>query len=481
MTSNFYSAIHKNLIENPDKTFIKWPNPGGDDVYFTGHDLLEGVAFVCKSLQLKKIKPGDRVLLGIPFSFELVCALLGIIAYGATPVLPPANSRETDLLRLIFNHKIKAVYLKNPEDHIKRILSFIRVKTLAQDAALQKIAYFNPVLVPAEQPALISFSSGTTGKPSAVIRTHQILKAQHLALKQSFPALPGQQDLPLFPNILLHNLSLGITTLIPDIPNLDVRETDPEKIIAQLLDEGIDSLTGNVHYFKILVSYLQKEKLILPNVKKLGIGGSPVPEYLPHLLQNYFVNASIYIIYGSTQAEPIAVRQVTDERKNPSRGFFVGTVHPGIELRIISPLSNKEITTPIESGLVEVSGEHVVSLTGNNWLNTGDHGFLNEKGELYLTARAGNEGRLEGFQHYQLEHVLAHVPGVNYAAAIYDPQGFRIYIEGKTPIRELKLALEKHFPATIISTVESIEKMPLDQRHFSKILYKDLCIRNLKK
>ncbi|WP_168194601.1 hypothetical protein [Antarcticibacterium arcticum] len=29
MTSNFYSAIHKNLIENPDKTFIKWPNPGG--------------------------------------------------------------------------------------------------------------------------------------------------------------------------------------------------------------------------------------------------------------------------------------------------------------------------------------------------------------------------------------------------------------------------------------------------------------------
>src|SRR5690606_34898981 len=139
------------------------------------------------------------------------------------------------------------------------------IKTLAQDAALQQINYFKPVQVLQEQDALISFSSGTTGKPSAVHRTHKILRSQHLALKESFPPLPQQQDFPLFPNVLLHNLCLGITTVIPDIPDFDVRETDPEKIIAQLLDEGIDSLTGNVHYFRILVTHLQKEKIILPD------------------------------------------------------------------------------------------------------------------------------------------------------------------------------------------------------------------------
>ncbi|MEP6261474.1 MAG: AMP-binding protein [Gillisia sp.] len=481
MTSNFYSVIHKNLLENPDKTFIKWPNPGGDDLYFTGHDLLEGVAFVCKSLQLKKIKPGDRILLGIPFSFELVCALLGIMAYGGTAVIPPTNTKEFALFRLLLKHKIRGVYMKEPEDHIKKLLSIFGIKTMAQDAALQQINYFKPVQVPQEQDALISFSSGTTGKPSAVHRTHKILRSQHLALKESFPPLPQQQDFPLFPNVLLHNLCLGITTVIPDIPDFDVRETDPEKIIAQLLDEGIDSLTGNVHYFRILVTHLQKEKIILPDVKKIGIGGSPVPEYLPHLLQNYFVNAEIFIIYGSTQAEPISVRKVTEDRRNPARGYFVGIVHRGIELRIQSPTTGKESTPHFEPGLVEVNGDHVVTTPGNDWLNTGDYGYLNEKDELFLTARAGNDGALEGFTHYQLEHVLAHVPGVNHAAAIFDPNGFRIYVEGKTPVADLRTSLAKHFPAGIISSIEFIEKMPLDARHHSKILYKDLCKPNLKK
>ena len=481
MTSNFYSAIHKNLLENPDKTFIKWPNQGGDDVYFTGHDLLEGVAFVCKSLQLNKIKQGDRILLGIPFSFELVCALLGIIAYGGTAVIPPSNTKEFTLFRLLLKHKIRGVYVKDPEDHIKKILSIIGIKTLAQDAALQQINYYKPVQVPQEQAALISFSSGTTGKPAAVNRSHKILRAQHMALKESFPTLPDQQDLPLFPNILLHNLSLGITTVIPDIQDFDVRETDPEKIIAQILDESIDSLTGNVHYFRILVSHLQKEKIILPAVKKLGIGGSPVPEYLPHLLQNYFVNAEIYIIYGSTQAEPISVRKVTEDRRNPARGYFVGTVHPGVDLRINSPVTGKEITASFETGLVEVSGNHVVTNSENQWLNTGDYGYLNEKGELFLTGRAGNEGALEGYTHYQLEHVLANVPGVNHTAAIYQPEGFRIIVEGKTPVAELKSCLAKHFPPSIISSLETIEKMPLDSRHYSKILYKELCKPNSKK
>ena len=403
------------------------------------------------------------------------------MAYGGTAVIPPSNTKELALFRLLLKYKIRGVYMKDPEDHIKKLLSVFGIKTLAQDAALQQINYYKPVQVLEDQVALISFSSGTTGKPTAVHRTHKILRSQHLALKESFPPLPHQQDLPLFPNVLLHNLSLGITTVIPDIADFDVRETGPEKIIAQILDEGIDSLTGNVHYFKILISYLQKEKVILPEVRKLGIGGSPVPEYLPHLLQNYFVNAQIYIIYGSTQAEPISVRLVTEDRRNPARGYFVGNVHPAIDLRINSSEIGQENTTNFKTGLVEVRGNHVVTNSGNEWLNTGDYGFLNEKAELYLTARAGNEGSLEGYTHYQLEHVLAHVPGVNHAAAIYQPEGFRIIIEGKTQASEIKTSLAKHFPASIISSIEFIEKMPLDARHHSKILYKDLCKPNSKK
>ncbi|MDT0684889.1 AMP-binding protein [Autumnicola psychrophila] len=477
MTSNFYSAIHKNLSNNPNKEFLKWSNQGQSNSTFSGQVILNKVASVGNSLQQKNLKEEEKVVIGIPFSPDFIFAVLGVMAYGAIPVLPPVAGTRVSLLRLLHREKIKGVYSNIPTG-IRLLLVIFGIKIICPVSGNKDLPNFQPREVAQDQAALISFSSGSTGKPKAVYRTHKILQSQHLALKESFPPVPNQNDFPLFPNILLHNLALGITTIIPDIPKLDVRQLEPERLLKQILNEKVDSLTGNVFYFKKLLNYLQQNDVLLPDVKELGIGGSPVPEYLPHLLKQYFINATIYLIYGSTQAEPIAIREVK-ERKEPALGYFVGTIHPDISLRLTSSEKIKARSKIYSAGHIEVKGKHVVLQKDEEWLKTGDYGYLNENGELFLTGRQGNNTLIQGYSHYQIENLLTTLTDAKQVAAIANKDSFDIYYEGDVDPEKIRKILEV-FPQSVFNLIKPIEKMPMDNRHHSKILYQKLCTQNLK-
>lgn len=479
MTSNFYLTIHESLTGKPSQIFLKIPGKGKTKLH-SGREILTGVGQVCHSLEKMNIKKGSKILVAVPFSFRFVCVFLGIMAYGAIPVLPPAGISKTNLISIILQQKIKNVFFTKRKMLLSVVLKIFRITAISTNFDLEKTTSYEPDLIPETQAAFISFSSGSTGKPSPVLRGHKILVEQHLALKKSFPPLKNQKDFPLFPNILLHNLCLGITTVIPDIPNFDVGKMQPEKIVKQIQVEQIDSLTGNVYYFKKILTYLKTSNETLPNVMELGIGGSPVPEYLPHLLKKHFINANIYIIYGSTQAEPITVRKIGIKQANPILGYFVGTLHSGLELEIREPKLISMEGKNFSAGSIAVRGNHVIPENDSEWLVTGDYGYLDEKGGLYLTARAGNENLVQGFSHYQLEHTLLNLPGVEQAAAIAEDSVFKIFVEGSGDLSEIRISLKNHFPEIIVGSVEKIAKMPMDRRHHSKILYKNLCTPNLK-
>src|SRR5690606_14945313 len=71
-----------------------------------------------------------------------------------------------------------------------------------------------PAIDPAS-PAIIAFSSGNTGRPRRIVRTHAVLLAQHRALCAAFPMPASDVNLPGFPLAVLHNLCCGTTTALP--------------------------------------------------------------------------------------------------------------------------------------------------------------------------------------------------------------------------------------------------------------------------
>jgi acyl-coenzyme A synthetase/AMP-(fatty) acid ligase len=320
MQLNFYENIYTSLCRNPEQVYIVWPelaqpllarqkradagHPEGAKRY-SGKDILEGIADFRCLLEKRRVRKGEEVLLAIPVSFELICALLALMAHGAVPVLPPAGASPADMLRLLRKRPLKAMLSAKKLNLLASLLlKSLRIKPLALEEAVQMGRGWEPaVKVNEQQAALISHSSGSTGNAKAIFRSHGILLAQHQALKETFPPFAGQHDFPLFPNILLHSLSLGIRSILPALPGFDLLQIAPSRLLEQLEAEHIHTLTGNVFYFKKLLACLQEKNAVFQDVKALGIGGSPVPEPLLFGLKNYFPQATIYVIYGTTEAQ----------------------------------------------------------------------------------------------------------------------------------------------------------------------------------
>ncbi len=476
MSHNYYNHLHHQLRTHPDNPVIVWPDPDGTETTYTGRDVLDRVAAMRAVLQEANIEPGQAALLAVPVSFGAIGALLAVMSAGAIPVLPPARSSVWAVLRVIRSGTIRAVITGKPVASPLRLLArLLGVRLLsAQVDAWSGGAWPSPEPVDQEQPALISHSSGSTGQPKAIRRSHRVLGAQHQALDTAFQAWPGQRDFPLFPNVLLHNLATGTQSILPDLPQFDLLQLDPARVVAQMVRHQVETMTGNVFYFRNLLAYLHTNPQPFDHVRAVGVGGSPVPEGLVHDLKQAFSQAEVYVIYGSSEAEPIAIRRVDSVPVNPRLGYTVGTIHPTIELRI-RPTATLTLPdgTKQPTGEIEVRGPHVAA---DGWLATGDFGYQTQTGLLILTGRKGNERVHRGVQHYQIEHVVSGVSGVDRVAAKAHETGFVVYVqgratEGRATEVDIRQRLLESFPERLVTDILFRDELPVDNRHHSKLKY----------
>ncbi len=460
--SNFYALIEQSARTNSSRLAIGWPSVA--DLTFA--QLAQRVNAVRQQLASQGVRPGDVCLLAVPGSPSAIVALLALLAEGAVVLLPPAGLQLRQWNRLRKRCQVRAIITdQRPSWRLRLLGPLAGVKIVRTNPHATAPIPDAPHPVPEMQPALITFSSGSTGRPRPIYRSHGVLTHQHRALLHYFPAQPGSVDFPLFPNVLLHNLAAGISTLLPDIPGFRLDQLRPEKVAAQLQSEAVRTLTGNVFYFTRLLDYAEAHQIVLPVAEAVGVGGSPVPERLLGRLQALFPAAKVYVIYGSSEAEPIAVRAFT-EPLDPLLGYAVGAMHPALRWKLVAT----DRLPPGEIGELWVSGPHVVLSPGQEWFATGDIGYV-EGDQLVLTARRGNEAVIGGKQHYQLEHYLLHQPGVKKAAALARGSAFDIIFEGTASAAAGRAALAGVIDAKYLNTIRSTPHLPVDTRHQSKILY----------
>ena len=505
MHPNFAERLFAELRRQPAREVLRWPaaQPGAAPTSVSGAALLARVQAWQQALEARGPVPvGAPVLLAHPGSPELVAALLAVLGLGAVPVLPPAGASLGVIYRLLKAEQIRlAIVAPNMQRKLGWLGKLLSCHCIAAakptDYKSQSLELAAPTLRPVGlmQPALISHSSGSvSGRPTAVRRSHRVLQAQHEALRLQFPPWAGQRDFPLFPNVILHNLAVGALSIVPDLPGGRLAQLDPASLVAQLAAEQAETLTGNVFYFAKLVAHLHYYPATFPAVRALGIGGSPVPESLLAAVQQYFPNATCYVIYGASEAEPIAVRAVAGPAPDPRRGYCVGQPHAGLTISLRNPQpvwqpdTYQGFTTygeasnstslaelqPYQSGEILVRGAHVALPAGPSaWLATGDFGYFDAAGQLWLTGRRGSARLVRGVGHYQLEHHLRHLPGVAQVAALprADGSAFDVFFAGMTTAEALVAASEVAFGPGLLGQVQQRERLPVDGRHFSKIRY----------
>ena len=495
----------------------------------TFRELDEASARVAAHLEQRGLGAGDPALILCPMSSDLYVTLIGLFRLGATAMFVDPSAGRPHLERCcrllspkMFLGSAKAHLLRIVSPAIRRIPRHVVIGSWLPIPGTSSItsritgpgrAEVAPVNE--QTPALVTFTSGSTGEPKAAVRTHGFLLAQHAVLEDSPALASGEVDLTTLPIFVLANLASGVTSVIPDADLRYPGRIEPGPVFDRLhqldREHGLrpSRIAASPALLARLAAHTRETPTPLAAFTRIFTGGAPVFPSLLASLHAAAPEAEVTAVYGSTEAEPIAHvtwREIGEADRHAMRtGAGLLTGHPvaSIELRIlpdrwgqpIAPLTSEELDAlalpPGEPGEIVVSGPHVLTgylhgrgdeetkfdVDGRRWHRTGDAGYLDARGRLWLLGRCSariddGHGRVYPFA---VECALDGIAGVKRTAFLAHG-GRRVLVAELEPeasprtSETLRAACAWAHP----DEVRIIERLPVDGRHNAKIDYPGL-------
>jgi len=465
-------------------------------------DLQTGVARCAYQLRRCGLRAGERVILMIPMSPDLYITLLGLIRSGAVAVFvdPWISLRQIAAFAAFAE---PSGFIGTPASHLLRLFNprlahlALTVSTgptwfrlparFELDSLLRGTSTLDPEPVSTETPALITFTSGSSGTPKGANRTHGFLAAQYSALQTELEVRADDVDMPMFPVFALRNLAAGVTSVIPDMDFRRPSAIDPRRIAAQIRGSSVTLLTASPPFIDRLAAYGAPISL-----RAIRTGGAPVSHVQLRQWQRAFPHTHIDILYGSTEAEPVSCISLQERLATPeSGGYCCGKPTGLLRTRTIqirpSPIAADELAALTcrdgEIGELIVSGSHVcrsyynnpeavrenkiVSPDGTFWHRMGDTGYLDSEGRFFLTGRVHTTIRRNGkLLHAQLveAEALRRLPKARRVAAL-ERNGKLVLVVQGPPVGNAAQILDSD------EVVFTRKALPVDPRHNAKIDY----------
>ncbi len=494
----------------------------GEDRAITFAELDRRSAQVAALFLSEGLKRGDAVLVLQGMSIELYVTLIGIFRTGLVAMFLDPSAGLSHIQRCCALQTPKGL-VGTPKAHLLRMASlalcriphsFVIGPWLPGATSLSKANQIEPLKditpVDMEEPALLTFTSGSTGQPKAAVRSHGFLLAQHRILERSIALRSGEIDLTTLPVFVLANLGSGVTSIIP---NADLRRPGfvvPNPILTQIERFKPTRTAGSPAFFECLLEYVESQPRHDEKIPPIKVytGGAPVfPRLLARLKASFGQDPEA--VYGSTEAEPIAHLGHADitaddfSAMRSGKGLLAGHPVPEIQLRILkdqwgTPLgtvSGAEFKAfavlPNEPGEIVVSGAHVLStylhgkgneetkfmVDGVTWHRTGDLGYLDSQDRLWLLGRCvakitDSRGVLFPFA---VECVAQQFEWVRFAGCVASEGKRYLALQvRRNPTDEELQELKNSLEAAKLDECKILPRLPVDKRHNAKIDYASL-------
>ncbi|MFZ5723488.1 MAG: fatty acid CoA ligase family protein [Pseudomonadota bacterium] len=510
---NFAARILDACRAQPQRLALVAPQwrdgvPAGE-TRLTYGELQQQIAGWQQALQAAGFAAGDRVVVLVPPSPALYALMTALLASGIVPVLI-----ERGMSRLRIAQSLRAggaravigdVALLRRWWLFPPLWSRRRYAVDGRGFGLRPLQPATTVALPvcvdrgADDHGIITFTSGSTGAPKGADRTHGSLVAQHLAIREHWPDRDDDIDCTCFPVLVLHNLCCGIGTVLPEADLGAPGRADPARIAAQLQRERVTRLSAAPAFLQRLVLHCRTHDIRLPQLRSVIVGGATLSRPLAENCAAVFPQAHCRVVYGSTEAEPIAdvdlPELVRDWDAQP--GHLVGRPAHAATVAVVDPAATLRCEADIgaarradgTTGEILVAGAHVLRAyldnpeatreskiprtgahAGTVWHRTGDAGFLDAQGRLWLVGRVKDAVSVDGTARYTfpLEKAVDALPGVERSALVADTGGRPVLVvAGRIDRAALQRELARHgFPGARIVAVPA---MPVDGRHNSKI------------
>ena len=411
---------------------------GQDYRRFTYKEVAQHVQGLATSFIEKGIHSGSRVALVSENRPEWVISYLSIVAAGGTAV--PLDTQMT-------GQEVQAL-LAESESHMvvasARMMGLLgnrppktRVVTLDSVADTPDLGYeeliaqglkesMPPVQIHPEDVASLLYTSGTTGKPKGVLLTHCNLLSDALAMRSSGLAGPDDNFLVMLP--LHHSYPFMIACLVPlllgsrmtflqSLKGPDLLQCLQETRVTMLI--GVPQvftmvrraiferlLKGSFLLRVVVMSLLMISGLIrqgtglnlgrvLFNTVHQRIGGSlrllcsGGAKLHPEVARDFSrLGFTILEGYGLTETSPVVTFNPLAKPKIASVGIPI----PGVKVRIVNPdyegVGEVAVKGPNVMKGYDRNPEATAEAIRDGWLHTGDLGYLDPEGYLFLTGRS---------------------------------------------------------------------------------------------
>ncbi|MFD7338190.1 4-coumarate--CoA ligase family protein [Streptomyces violascens] len=352
------------------------------------------------------------------------------------------------------------------------------------------------VIDPAEDIAVLPYSSGTTGVPKGVMLTHRNIATNLAQLHPLVPMVPGERILAVLPFFHIY----GMTALM----NAPLRSGATVVVLPRF---DLDQFLGAIERHRITGLYVAPP-IVLALAKHPAVGrydlscleyivsaAAPLDSRLAAACSARLGLPPVRQGYGMTELSP-GTHTVPLATPNPPPGA-VGKLLPSTEMRILRLDDPARDAGPGEEGEVAVRGPQVMKgylgrpeatadmIDENGWVHTGDVGRVDEDGWLYVVDRVKELIKYKGFQvaPADLEALLLTHPAVADAAVIgvYGadgnevPKAFVVRQPGAPDLGADELmayVAERVAPYKKVRRVEFIESVP--RAASGKILRREL-------
>ncbi|HEV7518221.1 MAG TPA: class I adenylate-forming enzyme family protein [Thermoanaerobaculia bacterium] len=258
----------------------------------------------------------------------------------------------------------------------------------------------------AATPALLLYTSGSTGVPKGVVLTHGNVVASTEGVLSYLRLDPGDRGLAVLPfpyvygqSVLLTHLAAGASLALPS------RASYPQVVLRELSQLGVTGLSGVPSTFLLLLGKGDFTGLTFPRLRYLTVAGGALPEPAVADLARCFPAARIFLMYGATEAAG-RISYLPPERLADKPGS-IGIPIPGVEMRVVRA---GRPAPPGEEGEIEVRGATLSPGTwplaapnlenpeNTGWYAPGDLGYRDEDGFFYLTGRTSDLLKIGGYR-----------------------------------------------------------------------------------
>jgi acyl-CoA synthetase (AMP-forming)/AMP-acid ligase II len=401
------------------------------------------------------IKHGDRVAICMRNRTEWIVGFMAAVKAGGIAALLNSRGSPAELVAMI-EEVTPAVVLADTERAALLREGGYQGKILDLTQPPEEIPAGHPERVdhtpcaPGD-PAAILFTSGTTGRVKGAVLTHRSLTTGLLAMQLSgvmvlhnmakqygmtpealMAQSPQQAVLLVYP--LFHISGLGSAFLSPLFAGSKVvimRRWSAEDAVKLIKDEQITMFTGVPTMLWDLLHNAKLTQADLSSLRNVASGGQALPVNLLEEVRSVCPHAQMGTGYGMTEFSGSVAQAVGADflRKKASAGRVLPLVDMRIEAPDGTPLPAGQAGEIVVRGAQTMQGywsrpeDTAAVLSADGWLKTGDVGFVDEEGYVFIVDRTKDMVISGGENIYcaEVERVMGGMPGITECATFGIP------------------------------------------------------------